>query len=292
MLVLTAFSDRPRILGALEAGACGYLLKDVAVRGGRRGHPRRGARRVAARPARRAHRARARAPSPTRSPALSAREREVLGAARRGPAEQADRAPPGDQREDRQVAPDADLPRARRHRPHAGGAVGRAPRPRPTDAGPTKVPLRCRTRHGGTMLVDPCASLEPRAAARPRCLRRARARRRRARTRQRGDDGDDARVNGTCGSGRDVAAPAQGRATARSASSSSSTAAARGERWRVVLVHERRVVWRGRARTRSGSGSFRIRRSVPDFAGADQVSVRASGPRGNTCQATTAVTGD
>jgi DNA-binding NarL/FixJ family response regulator len=30
VLVLTAFSDRPRILGALEAGACGYLLKDVA----------------------------------------------------------------------------------------------------------------------------------------------------------------------------------------------------------------------------------------------------------------------
>lgn len=30
VLVLTAFSDRPRILGALEAGACGYLLKDAA----------------------------------------------------------------------------------------------------------------------------------------------------------------------------------------------------------------------------------------------------------------------
>jgi DNA-binding NarL/FixJ family response regulator len=29
VLVLTAFSDRPRIMGALEAGACGYLLKDV-----------------------------------------------------------------------------------------------------------------------------------------------------------------------------------------------------------------------------------------------------------------------
>jgi DNA-binding NarL/FixJ family response regulator len=29
VLVLTSFSDRPRILGALEAGAYGYLLKDV-----------------------------------------------------------------------------------------------------------------------------------------------------------------------------------------------------------------------------------------------------------------------
>ena len=31
VLVLTAFSDRQRIMGALEAGACGYLLKDVAA---------------------------------------------------------------------------------------------------------------------------------------------------------------------------------------------------------------------------------------------------------------------
>jgi DNA-binding NarL/FixJ family response regulator len=29
VLVLTAFSDGPRIMGALEAGACGYLLKDL-----------------------------------------------------------------------------------------------------------------------------------------------------------------------------------------------------------------------------------------------------------------------
>jgi DNA-binding NarL/FixJ family response regulator len=29
VLVLTSFSDRPRILGAIEAGASGYLLKDV-----------------------------------------------------------------------------------------------------------------------------------------------------------------------------------------------------------------------------------------------------------------------
>jgi hypothetical protein len=64
----------------------------------------------------------------------------------------------------------------------------------------------------------------------------------------------------------------------------------RGERWRVVLVHERRVAWRGRARTRT-SGSFRVRRSVPDFGGADQVTARASGPRGNTCQATASLAG-
>jgi len=29
VVILTAFSDRPRVLRALDAGACGYLLKDV-----------------------------------------------------------------------------------------------------------------------------------------------------------------------------------------------------------------------------------------------------------------------
>lgn len=54
--------------------------------------------------------------------------------------------------------------------------------------------------------------------------------------------------------------------------------------WRVVLVHERRVAWRGRAWT-DGS-PFRIRRSVTDLNGADEVTVRASGPGGATCAAT------
>jgi hypothetical protein len=62
------------------------------------------------------------------------------------------------------------------------------------------------------------------------------------------------------------------------------------EHWRVALVHERRVVWRGEVRTRSNR-SFRVRRSVADFEGADEVSARASGPRGNTCQATATLPG-
>jgi len=78
VLVLTSFSDRPRILGALEAGACGYLLKDVAadqvaegIRAAARGESPldpRAARTVLA----------ARA-EPDPAGGLSPREREVLG---------------------------------------------------------------------------------------------------------------------------------------------------------------------------------------------------------------------
>ena len=75
VLVLTSFSDRARILGALEAGACGYLLKDVAaeevaegIRAAARGESPldpRAARTVLDRPL----------ASPTRSPACPARAR-------------------------------------------------------------------------------------------------------------------------------------------------------------------------------------------------------------------------
>jgi DNA-binding NarL/FixJ family response regulator len=78
VLVLTSFSDRPRILGALEAGACGYLLKDVAsdevaegIRAAARGESP-----LDPRAARTILTARAE-PDPLSS--LSAREREVLG---------------------------------------------------------------------------------------------------------------------------------------------------------------------------------------------------------------------
>lgn len=77
VLVLTSFSDRARIVGALEAGACGYLLKDVdaaqvaeGIRAAARGEspldPRAARTILTARTA----------PDPLA--ALSAREREVL----------------------------------------------------------------------------------------------------------------------------------------------------------------------------------------------------------------------
>jgi DNA-binding NarL/FixJ family response regulator len=78
VLVLTSFSDRPRILGALEAGACGYLLKDVSadqvaegIRAAARGEspldPRAASTILAARS------------EPDPAAGLSPREREVLG---------------------------------------------------------------------------------------------------------------------------------------------------------------------------------------------------------------------
>ena len=77
VLVLTSFSDRPRIVGALEAGACGYLLKDASsdeVAAGIRAAAR-GESPLDPRAARTVLDARA---EPDPLAALSEREREVL----------------------------------------------------------------------------------------------------------------------------------------------------------------------------------------------------------------------
>jgi hypothetical protein len=62
----------------------------------------------------------------------------------------------------------------------------------------------------------------------------------------------------------------------------------RGSRWGVILLHERRTVFRGVVRTRS-NGSLELRRSVPDWFGTDTVVVRASGPRAETCRVSAAL---
>ncbi|MCW2959211.1 MAG: hypothetical protein JWP18_2014 [Solirubrobacterales bacterium] len=64
-----------------------------------------------------------------------------------------------------------------------------------------------------------------------------------------------------------------------------------GERWRVTLVRERRVVVRTTAHTRAPSGSFSVERRLRDLAGADRVTARAVGPRGLTCEATATLRG-
>jgi len=63
-----------------------------------------------------------------------------------------------------------------------------------------------------------------------------------------------------------------------------------GQVWRLAVVHERRIEYRGRHRTRS-TGALRISESIPDFGGADGVSVRAWGPRGVTCTASAVLPG-
>ena len=62
-----------------------------------------------------------------------------------------------------------------------------------------------------------------------------------------------------------------------------------GATWRVAIVHERRVAWRGTARTLAPSGSFEIDRRLVDLRGSDTVTVRAWGPAGLTCRATTSL---
>jgi hypothetical protein len=56
--------------------------------------------------------------------------------------------------------------------------------------------------------------------------------------------------------------------------------------WRVALVQEQRVAWRGRARTSRVSHSFSVERRLGDYPGPDRILARAVGPRGITCSAT------
>jgi hypothetical protein len=60
--------------------------------------------------------------------------------------------------------------------------------------------------------------------------------------------------------------------------------AERGSPWHLVVVHEGKVVWRGRADV-NRRGAVWLDRRLPDYQGADHVSVRATGPRGRICSA-------
>jgi hypothetical protein len=62
-----------------------------------------------------------------------------------------------------------------------------------------------------------------------------------------------------------------------------------GSVWRISLVQERRIAWKGTAKTAGSSGSFELRRTLQDLPGADAVSVRALGPRGLVCRATATI---
>lgn len=53
--------------------------------------------------------------------------------------------------------------------------------------------------------------------------------------------------------------------------------------WKLTVLHERRVAVRVRVRATRGSRGFHHRIVLPDYAGADAVSVRAAAPSGEIC---------
>jgi hypothetical protein len=57
-----------------------------------------------------------------------------------------------------------------------------------------------------------------------------------------------------------------------------------GAAWRLVIVHEGHVAWRGSARV-DRDGALKVLRRLDDYPGADRVAVRAYGPDGATCAA-------
>ena len=64
-----------------------------------------------------------------------------------------------------------------------------------------------------------------------------------------------------------------------------------GETWRVVLVQEGQVAWRGRGPTGSPGGRLRVTRRIRDLGGADRITVRGAGPGGITCVASAILPG-
>ena len=130
VVVLTSFADREQVIEALDAGRLGLPAQGRRAGGARRAASARP--RAARRRSRRGRRARCSQPAPSRAPTPSSRprEREVLVLVARGLPNKLIARRARDQREDRQGPPDERLPADRRHRPHAGRALGAAPRRR------------------------------------------------------------------------------------------------------------------------------------------------------------------
>lgn len=64
----------------------------------------------------------------------------------------------------------------------------------------------------------------------------------------------------------------------------------RGSRWVVILLHERRIVFRDALRAHGDS--VRLRRSVRDWFGSDTVVARASRAGRETCRVSATLTGE
>lgn len=96
--------------------------------------------------------------------------------------------------------------------------------------------------------------------------------------------GPEVRASGVCGAGATARIRLRGRDGAIRVRFEVDHRRA-GERWRVVLIQDRRVAWRGTARTAGARGAFEVERVLRDLPGGDQVSARAWGPHGLTCTA-------
>jgi hypothetical protein len=96
------------------------------------------------------------------------------------------------------------------------------------------------------------------------------------------DEPDDVRRTGTCSRSSDVELRLRADDDAIEVELEIETRR-RGAKWAVILLHERRIAYRGTVRADRG-GSVELRRHVPDWVGPDSVVVRATGPRGETCR--------
>lgn len=98
------------------------------------------------------------------------------------------------------------------------------------------------------------------------------------------DGRGEVRVAGLCGSGATSKLSLKGRDGGIEVRFEVDEARA-GISWRFVLVHERRIAWRGTAVTTRSNGSFEVRRTLQDLPGADTVIANAWGERGLVCRA-------
>ena len=106
------------------------------------------------------------------------------------------------------------------------------------------------------------------------------------------DDGDDVRVERACSARSTVRLRVRTRDDDELRVDLTVRTRRRGAAWSVVVVHERRIAWRGTQRTGSSSGAFSRRLTLPDWPGRDMVTVRALGPGGEVCRASVSVAGD
>lgn len=59
--------------------------------------------------------------------------------------------------------------------------------------------------------------------------------------------------------------------------------------WRVVLLHERQLVFQGLRRASRVGYAFQLRRVVPDWPGRESVTARLTAPSGRTCRLSTSI---